>query len=275
MNTEIKKKVLTIAGIALILLSVAVVGLYYGIEYTAQPPSTQGAYNFIVQNYNSTLTTKNLTSTSSITVDNNFTLNNQTYYFNDNTTTIYYLGADFCPYCAMEGFNIYAYLHNTTTFPAYNSQNYMIAEDGVPAIMPSLEWGIPNNNGIISGTANGVNIQGWEVPITTSQLQTENASLLKQAELNTISSMPPEAQYLFSLQGYRFPQVYVVKTIGNQTTICNAYGGVIFYQVNATDINTFKEIYNMNNVPLATVIPDMGSMNYNYNLIGQCVNSLS
>lgn len=273
MNTQTKKKLITIAGIALILVSVALIGLYYGIEDVVQQPNPHGTYTFITQNFNSTPSTQNLASASSVTLDNNFTLNNATYYFNENSTTIYYLGADFCPFCGVESYDIYAYLHNTTVFPAYSSNNYMTAESGIPAIMPSLEWGIsPDSSGAMSGTiGNNINFEGWEIPINLTQLETENSTQLAQAELTVINSMPPQAQYLFSLQSYRFPQIYVVKTTGNQTKVCSAYGGIVFYQTNSTDINQFKAVYNMSNVPLSTVIPDMSSVNYNYNLINQCV----
>ncbi|MEM0174210.1 MAG: hypothetical protein QXI16_06875 [Sulfolobaceae archaeon] len=260
------------------MLGVASIGLYLGIRANTQASSPQAVQKFLYQNFNSTQESLNLTSTIAV-IPNNFTLNGQTYYFNDTTPTIYYLGADFCPYCASLGYDIY-YNLNQKLPPSYQTapNDYMLAEGNIPALLPQIEWGLPINNNEMAGEVDNATFYGWEMPISTTQLaqaiSSGNETAIRATELSVISNMTPQAQYLFSAQQFNFPQLYVVKTIGNSTEVCNSYAGILLYQYNATDATNFAS-YNMTGIPLGTILIQPAAENYNYNLFANCLKKLT
>lgn len=267
-----RRKAFKIAGIALLLFAIAGIAFYIALPYVTQPEQSQNTYDFIAQNWNSTLMNTNIATTQTITVPNNFTWDNQTYYFDDTNLSIYYIGADYCPYCAMESYPIFYYQYGTIL--PYNGANYIQAENGLPAINPSLEFSNITGQPAMQNINISTNQYIYEFPITLSDLSTMSQADLNQTEANEISLMTPEAEYLFSLQNFQYPQVYVVKTTGIQTRICSAYAGMPIYQYNATDQSNLEQAFNMTGIPLNTIIPDPTAMNYNYNLLGQCMETL-
>jgi len=251
------KTVGILAGLLFGILFVSMVYEYYNsINVALNTP--QAVYTFITNNYNGTIVNITNPDYKSLirTVNTNTTLAGA-----PTNTTIYYLGAEFCPYCAVESYNLWYMLTNGKPFPALDS-NFYTAEANIPAI--------PINY-IQDNQTYPINFVPFEIPVTAQEL-----SNIQQAQADftsAIKSLSPFQQSLFSSENFSIPQIYVVKPLGNNTySICQAYVGIPFMVYNQSTAQYLIGQFNTKGLAFNDVIPNPVAININLNTLNYCIN---
>jgi hypothetical protein len=221
--------------------------------------SPKAIYSFITNNYNGTIVNTTNPNYAHLvkTMSSNETLAGA-----PTNTTIYYLGAEFCPYCAVESYNLWYYLTNGKPFPQFDS-NYYVAEAGIPSIPINYIQGNQTKN---------INFVPFEIPVTAQEL--ENNQKQAVADFKTaIQSLSPFQQSLFAEANFSIPQIYVVTPLGNNTySVCQAYVGIPFMEYNKTTMQYLLGQYDVKGLSFGEVIPIPTAININLNALNYCVN---
>lgn len=255
------------------------IALYVYISAIAAQPTPVNMYNYIVNNYATNLVNASSTGVIyySIPTTSEFSLNNTT---NVSVTFpqgkyIYFYGAEYCPYCAVESYVIYNYLNPNTPFPSYNS-NWTVTELNIPMIPFNL---IQANAG-----SNGYTLVWNEAPVnaTVQEENQNNLGYLSGLMQNWYESIPLQQRVLFNTTSSTIPQVYVVDTNGSTTNICMAYADLpVFGQYNSsfTSLNENLSTANikqldLNGINSGAVIPLPSVINVEYNILQECGNTV-
>lgn len=255
MEKNDKIRVMVIA-IGLLLVSLAFYILT--IPTLNSSPTPQATYNFIANNFNTSINTS--TNLQIIKVNTTFQVNGTSYSWIQGKH-IYYIGGEFCPYCAS-----YSYVLSeafSKGIPAYNSTFYT-AEGGIPAIPITAiaSMAIPDNFTFIYA----------ENPINTTTLGSYPPQELSNMTEAWLSMQPPIIQLLAT--GGTIPEVYVANTQGNTTYICNGYIGLPISIYNRTTEGQYSG-YNMVGVPYNSYLPSPNGLNINYNMLMGCINKMN
>ena len=258
---KIKYPAIILGVLGAILLVFSVIS----IQPLVSLPSPEETYNFIINNYNPNIINASL-QPQIITVNSTIPIKNYTTVVFNNGTYLYYFGAEFCPFCASLSYVTYSALHNNT-LPPY-SNDFYIAEGNIPAI-PINEI---QQNAQLSGVDG---MYFYENPMNTTELQDMPQYEIANLTQNWIASLPTQAQFLFGLGAYRYPNLFIVKTSGNTTKICNAYSGIQLYQYNQTNAPQLSKYFNTKGLSLNAVIPDTNDMENIHSLIENCITELN
>lgn len=254
MNKKDKIRIITI-GIGLLVISFAF--YVFTIPALNSPPNPQATYSFIANNFNTSINSS--TNLQVIKVNTTFQANGTTYSWLQGKH-IYYIGGEFCPYCAS-----YSYIFSEAfsgSISAYNNSFY-IAEGYVPAIpITAIASMTPPDNFTFTYAEN---------PINTTELGNYPPQALVNMTDAWLSSQPPIMQLL--AQGGTIPEVYVSNTQGNTTYICNGYIGLPISVYNST-ASQFAG-YDMVGVPYNSYLPSPYGLNLNYNMLMGCINKMN
>ncbi len=202
-----KKDKIKIIGIGVGLLAITIAFIIYSYPTLNSQPSAQATHNFIANNFNTNINSS--TNLQIIKVNTTFAVNGTTYTWLQGKH-IYYVGGEFCPYCAS-----YSYIFSEAfsgSIPKFNSSFY-IAEGEVPAIpITAIAQMTPPDNFTFNYAEN---------PLNTTDLGTYPPQELANMTQAWLSSQLPIMQLV--AQGGTIPEVYVANTIGNTTYVCNGY----------------------------------------------------
>lgn len=258
MENKNKKTVLKVAIMAIALVGITVAFFMYSYPILNSPPTPQATYNFIKNNFNTSINSS--TQLQIIKVNTTFEVNGTTYTWLQGKH-IYYMGGEFCPYCAS-----YSYVLSEAfngNIPQLNSSFY-IAEGQIPAIPISAieNMQIPDNFTLIAS----------ENPLTTADLSSYPPQELSNMTESWIAQQPSIMKVIAS--GGTIPEVYVANTVGNETYICNGYVGLPISIYNQTTASQYSE-YNMVGVPYNSYLPSPYGLNLNYNMLMGCINKMN
>lgn len=268
--SEAKKKPFSIP-LPFILVGICFLIIGIGLYALLTQPSAvtpQHLYEFIKNNFNTTIQQNFILPTSLIQVTNstirtysNITKNYTTFTFpSDNKTYIYFFGFDGCSQCAVESYVIWNYTTHKP-FPAYDS-NFYLAQFSLP--------GIPQQY-LITNVSSKYILVGAQAPVTAQMVNSQSTN---QSELDLtrwlIKNLDFEQKYVFTSSGL-FPTVIVAKTTNNQTMLCDAFSGISLVFYNSTNANQFVGI-NMKNQTLGnSLLPMPKSISQSYNQLNACV----
>ena len=253
-----KKDKIRIIAIAVGLLAISLTFYIFTIPALNSPPNPQATYSFIANNFNTSINSSTILQT--IKVNTTFQVNGTTYSWLQGKH-IYYIGGEFCPYCAS-----YSYILSEAfsgSIPSYNTSFYT-AEADVPAIpITAIASMTPPDNFTFTYAEN---------PINTTALGSYPPQELSNMTQEWLSSQPPIIQLL--AKGGTIPEVYVANTQGNTTYICNGYIGLPISVYNSTTTSQF-EGYDMVGVPYNSYLPSIYGLNLNYNMLEGCINKVN
>ena len=253
-----KKDKIRIMAIAIGLLAISLAFYIYTMPKLNSSPTPQATYSFIANNFNTTINAS--TNLQIIKVNTTFQVNGTSYSWLQGKN-IYYIGAEFCPYCAS-----YSYIFSQAfsgSIPSYNSSFYT-AEGDVPAIPISAIASMtpPDNFTFIYA----------ENPINATTLGSYPPQALINMTDEWLSSQLPIIQLL--AKGGTVPEVYVANTQGNTTYICNGYVGLPISIYNSTTAGQFSG-YDMVGVSYNSFLPSPYGLNINYNMLIGCINKMN
>lgn len=266
-----KKSFIEVVGLRWIVLGIVLFGIIAFAIYTAltQPvlPTEQAMYAFVTSNFNATISKNFSLPTEAIAIINTSTVltNNKTVVQlpDNNRTYIWFFSADYCPECAVESYILWNYT-TQSPFPALDTDFY-----GAGFNIP----GIPNSY-INSNATTGMRFVGEQIPLSTAQVDSESSNASVAFTLNWLkSNLNLQQKVIFQETGY-IPGLLVTKGVGNKTIVCSAYSGISFIKYNASTSSQFLGI-DTKGLPLNSVVPTSGSINYNYNLLNACYNAVS
>jgi hypothetical protein len=253
-----KKDKLRVIAIAIGLLAISLAFYLYTFPILNSPPNPQATYGFISNNFNTSINSS--TNLQILKVNTTFQVNGTTYSWLQGKN-IYYIGGEFCPYCAS-----YSYIFSKAfsgSIPKYNSSFYT-AEGDVPAIpISAIASMTPPDNFTFNYAEN---------PINATTLGSYPPNELSNMTEKWLSSQLPILQLL--AKGGTIPEVYIANTQGNTTYICNGYVGLPISIYNSTSASQFAG-YDMVGVPYNSYLPSPYGLNLNYNLLVGCINKIN
>jgi hypothetical protein len=234
--------------------------------FFSQPtiPSQEVMYSLIKNSFNSTIDSDFIfvRQATSNTIPSTIILNETikgedvVSFPRDNKTYLYYFGVDACPACASETYVLWSYLKGE--FPA-SHVFASVAQYGIPALP------------VFNLTSQQMKIRMLEVPLQQLASQSIRSKLVYDWMINNTNI---EQKYLFSMSGY-FPAVFVVKTIGEKTFVCNAYLGIGIQEYNSNNTKNLTAYSNdvaklgLEKSDLSLPVPK--SMNANLNQLNVCI----
>ena len=258
---------------------IIVTGIY---TFLSQPPvpQPQNVYEYMQNNFNATISP--YIGTTNITVYNSIiqlagnpakNLSPVTVYLGnvskDNKTYIYFFGVEASGQSAVETYVLWSYLtsHNLghTNFPAYDG-SFVSSQASIP-IIPKTELidNVASSNPVLNELM---------IPLTYQQAASQSNATNTQFMGSYLANITVPEAYLFAFFGKgNFPQVDVVRTIGNRTMVCNGFSPFQFIQYNATSSTRFLG-ENMQAQTFGSLLPTTISMNANLNTLSSCVKTV-
>lgn len=249
-----------------VMIAIIVVGIYTVL--TLPPvPKPQNIYLYMQNNFNSSYSQyageSNITVYNSVIVlppyNGNIVEVHLANLTEGNNTAIYFFGIQASGQSAVETYVLWNYL-TKQAFPAYGN-NFTISQASIP-ILPLPAF----------ASASNPEFEELMVPLSYDQAATgSNTSNNNFVQKWLAYNLTVPTAWLFSYPGAgKFPQVDVVKTMGNKTMVCEAFVGFDFILYNATSSTKFLN-ENMQGQTFGSLLPSTASMNSNLNLLNNCV----
>lgn len=272
-NGSFLKKNKIFVGVMAVMAIIIVAAI---VTFITQPPipSASSVYEYMQNNFNSSLAAYQ--GVANISVYNN------TIYLPGNPidnisaekvnlrnisssdkTYIFFFGLQASGQSAVETYVLWNYLTKQPNFPPYSTS--FISAQGSTPIIP--EQYISEN----ISSSNPVFVEKM-VPLSyqqaVSQSNSSNTDFV--AKWLAYNLTLPEA-YVFAVFGKgNFPQVDVVRTLGNKTIICNGFSAFTFILYNETSSTRFLGI-NTEGQTFGTLLATPASINQNLNTLNLCV----
>ncbi|MHB1764748.1 MAG: hypothetical protein ACYCS1_04315 [Gammaproteobacteria bacterium] len=195
---------------------------------------------------------------------------------------IYFYGAKYCPYCAIESYVLYNYIHPNTSFPSY-SNSWNVAELNLPSIPESLITSQVTNPAL-----NGYTIVWNEAPLTAQELANNNNAYDSQQMLSWLDNLSVPDRELFTeassaMNSSSIPQIYVVSTNATSTRACVAYSDLPVIQQYNSNFASLNQNLSTENLPALNAeglsngqqVPVPSIMNIEYNILSKCVSTIN